>query len=84
MAIKTMTIKDSNDFYVSIKNDENIVLVLAVCSTLFAHELDLFVNKFGLMLPRKMTVHVLFFEKRFAHVEYKFLLQISLLVQKLD
>ena len=84
MAIQTMTIKYSNNFYVSIKDYENIVLVLAVCPTLFAHELDLFVNKFGLVLPCKMTVHVLLFEKRFTHIEYKFFLKISLLVQKLD
>ena len=58
MAIKTMTIKDSNYFNVSIKDDENVVLVLVVCPTFFAHELDLLVDKFGLVLPRKMTIHV--------------------------
>ena len=75
MAIKTMTVKDPNYFHVSIKDDENIVLVLDVCPTFFAHELDLLVDKFGLVLPRKMTIHVWFFEKRFAHIEDKFFLK---------
>ena len=53
-----MTIKDSNYFNVTIKDDENIVLILDVCPTFFAHKLDLLVDKFGLVLPRKMTIHV--------------------------
>ena len=75
MAVQAVAAEHSDNFDVPVEDNEDIVLVLAVRPALFAHELDLFVDEFGLVLPREMAVHVVLLEERFAHIEDQFFLK---------
>ena len=63
MPIQPMTIKETNNFDITIKENKHVVLILSVNFTLFIVKFDMFIQEYFPPLTIEVRIHIVLLEE---------------------